>query len=41
MTLLAIISAAGCAATVIVFVVIWAAVALNGQTVGRPEDKVK
>ena len=38
MTLLA---TALCVAIVIVFVVLWAAAVLNGQTVGRPEDKVK
>jgi hypothetical protein len=33
------LAAALFAAIVIVFVVLWAAVAMNGQTVGRPEDK--
>lgn len=30
--------AAICATVVIVFVVLWAAAVLNGQTVGRPEE---
>lgn len=38
MILPAIAGAIICAAIVIVAVVLWAAAALNGQTVGRPED---
>ena len=33
------LAAALFAAIVIVFVVLWAAVAINGQTVGQPEDE--